>query len=372
MQSKPFLLTDEDPSISKYMALANSLRRKILQGDLQAGDKLASENQLALQYGFSRQTVRQALALLEQEGLLSRQRGSGTYVSHAVSPAERTHTVGVIATYITDYIFPAIVRGIEEELTRHGYHLTLGVTSNRVENEARLLHSFLENRVDGLIVEGTKTAFPNPNLELYRQLEARGVPVVFFNGYYRDLPSVYVVTNDRKSGQDAAEYLIRTCGCRKLGGIFKSDDSQGHERYAGFARTVLQYGCELNDDAVLWYTTADRDSLFGEEPALSAVRRLRGCDGVVCYNDQIAYTLIGRLQKEGISVPEAVNVIGFDDAGISEYSPVKITTFSHPKERLGTEAARRLLHMVEQGSRERPLVMDMPLIVKESTRPLLP
>lgn len=66
MQSKPFLLTDEDSSISKYMALANSLRRKILQGDLQAGDKLASENQLALQYGFSRQTVRQALALLEQ------------------------------------------------------------------------------------------------------------------------------------------------------------------------------------------------------------------------------------------------------------------------------------------------------------------
>ena len=171
---------------------------------------------------------------MEQEGLLLRQRGSGTYVSFAAPRKEKTHSIGVITTYITDYIFPTIVRGIEEELTRNGYHLTLGVTKNRVENEARLLRSFLENRVDGLIVEGTKTAFPNPNLDLYRQLEAMGIPVVFFNGYYRELPSVYVVTNDRKSGWDAAEYLIRRSGCRKLGGNFQI------RRYPG-ARTVCRF-----------------------------------------------------------------------------------------------------------------------------------
>ena len=261
---------------SKYIMLANLLRQQILGGQYHAGDKLASENQLSQQYGLSRQTVRQALALLEQEGLLLRQRGSGTYVSFAAPRREKTHVIGVITTYITDYIFPTIVRGIEEELTRNGYHLTLGVTKNRVENEARLLRSFLENRVDGLIVEGTKTAFPNPNLGLYCQLEAMGIPVVFFNGYYRELPSVYVVTNDRKCGWDAAEYLIRHSGCRKLGGIFKSDDTQGHERYAGFSQAILKEGRELDDDAVIWYTTADKETLFSPENAPGIVRRLQG------------------------------------------------------------------------------------------------
>lgn len=353
---------------SKYIMLANLLRQQILGGQYHAGDKLASENQLSQQYGLSRQTVRQALALLEQEGLLLRQRGSGTYVSFAAPRREKTHVIGVITTYITDYIFPTIVRGIEEELTRNGYHLTLGVTKNRVENEARLLRSFLENRVDGLIVEGTKTAFPNPNLGLYCQLEAMGIPVVFFNGYYRELPSVYVVTNDRKCGWDAAEYLIRHSGCRKLGGIFKSDDTQGHERYAGFSQAILKEGCELDDDAVIWYTTADKETLFSPENAPGIVRRLQGCDGVVCYNDQIAYGLIDSLQKAGIAVPEQVSVFGFDNSSVSEYSPIKISTFAHPKERLGVEAARRLLRMVEQGTKETPLVMDMEPVVKESTR----
>ncbi len=60
-----------------------------------------------------------------------------------------------------------------------------------------------------MIVEGTKTAFPNPNVELYRKLEKMGVPVVFFNSYYRDLPNaVYVVTDDKKAGRQAVELLL--------------------------------------------------------------------------------------------------------------------------------------------------------------------
>ena len=124
----------------------------------------------------------------------------------------------------------------------------------------------------------------------------------------------------------------------------------------------------MDDDAVIWYTTADKETLFSPENAPGIVRRLQGCDGVVCYNDQIAYGLIDSLQKAGIAVPEQVSVFGFDNSSVSEYSPIKISTFAHPKERLGVEAARRLLRMVEQGTKETPLVMDMEPVVKESTR----
>ena len=104
-----------------------------------------SENQLSAAYGFSRQTVRQALGILEQEGVLVRRRGSGTYIAGGRS-TQRTRTIGLIATYITDYIFPAIIRGTEETLSAAGYHLSLGVTQNRVETEAQLLHSFYRKR----------------------------------------------------------------------------------------------------------------------------------------------------------------------------------------------------------------------------------
>ena len=359
----------EEEKTAKYTLLIDFIKRQIADGVYRQGDKLSSENKLAQQFGFSRQTIRQGLGVLEQEGVLVRRRGSGTYVNRLAAKAEKTMNIGVITTYITDYIFPGITRGIEETLSQHGYHLTLGVTKNRVENESKILYSFLEGKVDGLIVEGTQTAFPNPNLSLYRRLTQKGIPYIFINGFYKELNAPYVVTNDRKCGLQAAEYLLRTGRNQKIGGIFKSDDMQGHERYAGFAAGVLKHGGILSDDAVLWYTTADVGTLFSDAGVPRLLKCFADCAGVVCYNDQIAYALIQRLQKSGVRVPEQISVIGVDNANVSQYSPIPITTFDHPKEQLGREAAERIIRMVAYGTKEQPLVIDMPMIVRESTGP---
>jgi len=70
------------------------------------------------------------------------------------------------------------------------------------------LKNIISRRVDGVIVEGTKTAFPNPNVELYRRLEKMGVPVVFFNSYYRDLP-------DSVSPAQALKHVVAVVGAKK-------------------------------------------------------------------------------------------------------------------------------------------------------------
>ena len=357
-----------EKSKAKYSILVNTLREKIVSGAYQPGDKLSSENELSEEFGFSRQTVRQALGILEQEGLLVRRRGSGTYVAKTVS-APKTCTIGVVATYITDYIFPVIIRGIEEVLSQHHCRLALGVTKNHVDTERQVLQSMIDSGVDGLIIEGTKTALPNPNIPLYRKLENMGIPCVFFNGYYRELPgSVYVVTNDRESGRRASRLLIEKAGCRCLGGIFKSDDMQGHERYAGFSQGMMECGLELRDDRVVWYSTANRESLFDKENLSYLLRALQGCDGVVCYNDQIAYQLIELLRENRIAVPQQVSVISFDNSRISFYSPVKITSFNHPKEQMGREAAQKILQMLETGHRVPSSVLEMELNEKASVR----
>ena len=353
---------------AKYALVCRALRDEIKQGIFSAGEKIPSEKDLSERYACSRHTVRQALNILEHENLIVRRRGSGTYVSGASVRERKLQRIGVITTYITDYIFPFIIRGIEETAARNGYHLVFGATKNRVENEKRLLHTFLSEGVDGLIVEGTKSALPNPNLDLYREAEKRGIPVVFLNGSYRELKnSICVRTDDRRCGAEAVEYLYR-CGCTRLGGIFKTDDMQGHERYAGYMQAVLKNGGEFRDDTVFWYTTGDADKLFSAGNAETLLCALRECDGVVCYNDQIAYELIVFLQTHGISVPDQISVIGVDNAGISSYSSIKITTFAHPKEKLGVAAAEKLFRMIQDGRREKSEVFSMPLLEKDSVK----
>lgn len=68
-------------------------------------------------------------------------------------------TIGVITTYISDYIFPSIIRGIESRLNEENYSLLLASTNNDVEQEKKALEMMLSFGVDGLIVEPTKATY---------------------------------------------------------------------------------------------------------------------------------------------------------------------------------------------------------------------
>ena len=114
------------------------------------------------------------------EGWLYRVQGKGTFVNRR--PDEKinsTKTIGVITTYLSDYIFPSIIRGIDSVLSINGYNIVLGCTYNQHEKERLCLENFKNQKIDGLIVEPTKSALPNPsNIELYKEISNEGIPIL--------------------------------------------------------------------------------------------------------------------------------------------------------------------------------------------------
>ena len=330
----------------KYAAVAQKLREGIRTGQYPRGHKLPSENELASQTGFSRQTIRQAMALLENEGLTERIRGSGTYVKKAFSYREQTHNIAVVTTYIGEYIFPAILHGISSVLSQNGYTPLLSATQNRVDTEREVLKSLMNKPIDGIIVEGTKTAIPNPNIDLYEEFEKKGIPVVFVNGYYADLKHpVYVVMNDRDGGRLACEQLLRE-GHKHIAGFFKSDDIQGHRRYAGYAEALVKAGLSVEDNHVLWYTTENRDLLIKS----SAREVMQGCTAAVCYNDETALMAIAAC--EGMDV----SWISFDQSAYARMPGSPFRSLGNPKEVVGQMAAEKLMNMLS-GRNEQPIVL---------------
>ena len=159
---------------------------------------------------------------------------------NAVTEASPYRSVAIIATYISDYIFPGVLREMETVLSRNNCAPSLFATQNQVANERKILQTLLSMPVDGILVEGTKSALPNPNLDLYQQLMAKGIPLVFFHGAYAQLPGApFVLDDNAGGGRMLTEYLLKK-GHRHIAGIFKSDDIQGaralcrlHRRPAG-------------------------------------------------------------------------------------------------------------------------------------------
>ncbi len=352
----------------KYQLVASTLRREIADGIFAEGSLLTTEEELKRRFQVSRQTVRQAIALLEDDGLVVRRRGSGTYVKHGPRRHGETLTVGVVTTYITDYIFPSIVRGIEHVLSANGCMMNLSATYNRADHERMLLQRALEHGVDGLIIEGTKTALPNPNMALYRALKEKNIPFVFINGGYPQLSDcVQVVMDDHAGGELAARTLLDR-GFTRIGGIFKRDDRQGHERFRGVCDGLAQSGKSLPDDQVCWFGTESRGTLFQEEDTCRLMEEIAGGKGpeaIVCYNDEVALGLCAALRERGCKVPRDVSIISFDNSAFAGLAHPALTTLNHPKDDFGALAAQKLLHMIA-GEREESAVLPWSLVERES------
>ena len=183
----------------KYMNIVEWSKEFISSNKLKPKDRFLTEKELCEIHGVSRQTVRQALMCLENENVISRVRGSGAFVSACYAQGDtvgQIRNIGVISTYFTDYIFPHIVTGIESVLNDSGFSMQLAITHNKVAEEQQALQSMISGGVHGLIVEPSKSALPNPNMEMYEELRSKNIPVVFFNAKYpwSDCPCVQWTT----------------------------------------------------------------------------------------------------------------------------------------------------------------------------------
>lgn len=351
----------------KYLQVAETLRKEIAEGVFRDGQTLMTEEELRLRFDVSRQTVRQAIALLEDDGLVDRRRGSGTYVRHGPRRRQGTIHVGVVTTYITDYIFPSIVQGIETVLNENGAVMNLSATYNDSRTERNILERMLDGQVDGLIVEGTKTANKAENDDLYRRLAERNIPVLFMNGYYPEMSQIpHVVMDDYGGGRIAAREVLSR-GYRRPGGMFKTDDRQGQERLNGYLDEMKSQGIEIPEERLLLFGTEERMTLFTTKRGLAFAEKLkrREADCMVCYNDIFAMSLMLILQQKGMKLPEEMGFIGFDNSTFAEMANPKLTTLGHPKEAFGALCAEKLLRMIS-GDKEKSVNMAWTLIERDS------
>ena len=352
----------------KYMVIASQLQAEIQAGLYRHNQMLPTEREMMERFSVSRQTVRQALNVLVQDGIIKKRQGSGSHILNPHS-VKKSKSVAVITTYIDDYIFPDILRDVESVLTRHNYATYIASSENMVGRERNVLLDVLNRQVDGLLIEGAKTALPTPNMDLFQRLQERGIPIVFIHGCPPGIQNPILVADDNQGGgYHLTRYLIEK-GHRKIGGIFKSDDIQGQQRYYGYACALRDHNIPMPDGCTLWYSTELRDlMLMGDETMLTFYIDclLKGCTAVVCYNDEVAYRLVSIMRKKGLRVPEDLAVASFDNSHFSELSPVRITSLAHGSKNLGRTAAERLIDLMNGRPAEGESVPWV-LVEKEST-----
>lgn len=360
----------------KYYELMENLHQKIISGEIRPGEKLPSENELSAEYGVSRQTVRKALQILQNDGYIYAEHGRGTFCSEMMRHTRSSRNIAVVTTYLSDYIFPRIVQGIDRVFTENGYSILLKNTRNSRSLEAKCLEELLQKDIDGLIIEPSKSQIFCRHVNLYEMLDEYKIPYVFIQGVHaqmKDRPQILL--DDCRGGYLVTKHLT-SLGHRRIVGIFKSDDTQGQQRHKGYVQALQEAGIAYDPDLVVWFYTEDRKTHPYEKiRQMAEERESHPFDAVVAYNDQVAIEVIRALGDMGLNVPEDVSVTGYDDSYLAATCKVPLTTVSHPQERLGEMAAELLLKIIREGSLkegESHVLIEPELIVRESSRAYSP
>jgi GntR family transcriptional regulator of arabinose operon len=363
----------KDKQMPKYLQLKQEILSWLHSGRLKPNEQMPSENEIAEQFQMSRQTVRQTFGELEQDGWLFRVQGKGTFVSNPQSQkAQDIQTIGVVTTYISDYIFPHIVRGAEAALRDKGYRLVLSSTDNDKQKEKECLISMMSQPLSGLIIEPTKSAEGNPNLSYYLSLDYQKIPYIMINERYPEMDCAYVRIDDENGGFLATEHLIQL-GHQRIAGFFKTDDLQGVNRLKGFIRAHHQYQIPLLPEMVIGYSTEEKQIKTYETAMHLLGQAENRPTALVCYNDGLAVNLLEVIRKLGLSVPDDLSMVGFDDSALATATEVKLTTLTHPKTEMGVAAAVLLIAMIEQKITDHSSmhrIFTPELIIRTSTRKL--
>lgn len=402
-------------NIPLYQKIVDAIREHIVSGELNSGDQVPTEAELSKQYGVSRITSKRALTELENEGLIYRVQGKGSFVR------ERNHTAplsqrygssrhagdggetfsgggqaGENGEYAPDFggnanvtphggaqngvllILPFVhnpglgdyEKGINDYLSTAGY--TLNIQSNTIVGQRKLLESALYSSHQGLIFYPVNS---HSDLGILYQYHLTGFPVVIMDKSIEGIPFPSVVSDNFGGGYQATSHLIQN-NHRKIAftSSLKVESSYTiRERYFGYLKAMSDHN--LMDRGV-----ADLTDHFlahhvdqGNERYVQLIRSLQeqGVTAIVAENDLSAIAFIQAAKEMGLSVPDDFSIIGFDNIQLADLIEPKLTTISQDFEQMGYLAAELLLKRIQNPQQTgEPIIVPVTLVQRDTVKTL--
>jgi len=289
------------------------------------------------------------------------------YRPHALAASLRTQrssTVGVLIPDLTNPLFAAIVRGIEDALGAAGYTAVLGNSDNEPARARTLLQRMRERRVDGLIL-----ATAHREDALIAECRADEIPLVLVNRTVDDRATSAVVVDDAAGIRLAVEHLVGL-GHRAIAHLAGPQDlSTGRLRQRSFARAMVAAGLRVDPRLVL--VCRSMTEAEGRRQFAQLLARGAKFTAVLAGNDLIAMGCYDELAARGLACPNAVSIVGYNDLRFVDRMAPPLTTVRIPQYDMGAEAARLLLaRMLDPHAPVRTITLAPELVVRGSTAPI--
>ncbi|CCW34319.1 transcriptional regulator, GntR family [Chthonomonas calidirosea] len=372
-----------DGPLPRHLQVKQILRDLVHRGVWKAGDKIPAETEIASSLGVSKMTVNKAILALVEEGLFYREVGRGTFVKDTSASGVRTHRKRVSdwPRRQTSTIYHVITVGPTEMVADNEYlcalllamrcqvsplEVTLMLQQVRGQDYVRFWRA---DHSAGWIIVAPR----QEDVEGLYALAAEGARAVVVGASWQGVPLPCVDSNNREGAEMAVDYLFRL-GHRKLGLVYAEPNAiNTQDRILGFQAALQAKVLPFRPD---WMIDAGTPEGIAES-ARSRLRELLSAPerptAFLAAGPFLARTLLELAQEEGISVPEQLSIVGFDDPTAMAQAVPKLTTVKQPLEAMGREAIKKLQEMHAKGmiklTEPDRVFLSCSLVTRESTAP---
>jgi len=281
---------------------------------------------------------------------------------------QRLKAVGIMLPDIANPFSAELVEGMKDVLEPEGYTPFIALAGRGVDHEREGLQSFVDHRVDGLLVATLRTDMGD---EFLRELGAQGIPMVTVGREVKGM-QVDCVTADHWQGAFELTMHLIELGHRLIGFVgIAAADAPALPRYQGYLAALEKAGLAVGPE----YTVGPghAPSFATQDDGYDGMMRLAELvappTAVVARNDSAAIGVLRAAHTLGMKVPEDLSVAGFDNIPLAAFWTPALTTVAQPIREQGKLAARTLLDKIEgksTGAGE-TRTMACELVVREST-----
>ncbi|WP_217376633.1 LacI family DNA-binding transcriptional regulator [Paenarthrobacter ureafaciens] len=324
------------------------------------GPKVATIYDVAKMAGVNPSTVSRAFSKpgrvsAKTAGLIEEAASTLSYTPNPMAralPTGQTETLGLIIADITNPTYFEIVRGAQTISSARGYTLVLAESAESANTELKTAQRMLAS-VDGLILAGSRM-----DDTVILDLSSKK-PLVVIN---REVVGVPCVIPDVAKGVAEAIRHLAGNGHKKVAFVAGHPGSW----MSAHRWDAVQSACEWSRLECVYVESSKSTTNGGRDVARAVLAS--GATAILAYNDLLAIGLLQELQAGGVSVPDDISIIGFDDLFGSDFTTPALTTVRSPLGRCGVAATTRLLDLLNSSQATSvTLQMETELLLRGSS-----
>lgn len=293
------------------------------------------------------------LAAMEEHG----------YVMNSAARAlstNRTRTIGAVVPTLSHSIFAKFLNTIEQSLADKGYMLVVATCDGDINTENKRARELLDLGTEGLILSGNKH-----DETLIKTTQDRQIPVIFTSVSDTGINIPAIGYDNSALAEDAIDYLVNQ-GHKNIHIVHSPADDNDRiaMRLSGVEKAANKQNIRVT------YSCVSLDVAGGTEAASNFINQAESASACLCMSDILALGMLFEFNRRGVSVPEQISIMGFDDLDWAAHSHPKLTTIGLPTLSMGEHTANTIVDYLDKQIPMENIKLEANIIERETVKRL--